>query len=148
MSTRAVPGSLSERYGVVLQELRLEMLRHKPSLLAEFPGDQIQQQSRRSGQSYNPFSHTQTGQETDTRLNGTNGDEAIDSSLVFQDGQAPQMVEPSPSSSVAQMSGWGQFDSLVSLAEVCDPYLLTRASIGNLWHCWLWLGGCFDGQSS
>ncbi|CAM1507737.1 Fc.00g045850.m01.CDS01 [Cosmosporella sp. VM-42] len=114
MSTRAIPGSLSERYGVVLQELQLEMLRHKPSLRAMFPEEQIRQSNGRSGHDYNPFPPAQTNQEAGNGLSGDDANDPIDSSLVFQDGPAAQMVEPSPSSSVAQMSGWGQFDSLVT----------------------------------
>ncbi|KAL1616400.1 hypothetical protein SLS56_011442 [Neofusicoccum ribis] len=102
ISDIATKGSLAERYGVVLQELRLELLRHNEYL---------------AGQGHAALS-------------------LLTSDLVFpvagsQDHHAPlsagipgsdhlgQMghdafAEASPSSSIAQLTGWGQFDSLVT----------------------------------
>lgn len=110
----AVPGSLAQRYGVVLQELRLEVLRHNSQLLAS-AGDDI-------------------GTDEASALRGS-GNEGLMGSFPDQvpigmgsqglqfaptggDDVAGQLNlgfgDHSPGSSIEQMMGWGQFDSLVS----------------------------------
>lgn len=97
-SVATTKGSLAERYAVVLQELRLELLRHNEFLA--------------SGETSLPpppppppllatdlvFSQAAAAMEPEAG--------GLQHDVVF--------AEPSPSDSVAQMTGWGQFDSLVT----------------------------------
>ncbi|KAK7701612.1 hypothetical protein SLS57_011661 [Botryosphaeria dothidea] len=98
ISNIATKGSLAERYGVVLQELRLEILRH------------------------NEFLATQGASAATMPLLGSDL-VFLDQGAVLGSGLAADglqqmghdaFAEASPSSSIAQLTGWGQFDSLVT----------------------------------
>lgn len=125
ISMLARPGSLPERYGVVLRELRLEMLRHNPglrvllgetemehNLLAEAPRDR-----------FDLMPHVPYG------VTG-NPHDAVHPYL--EDPNA--VAEPSPSSSIAQMTGWGRFDSLVrrltASVILCVTKMVSQVSAG------------------
>lgn len=120
ITSMATTGSLAQRYGVVLQELRLELLRHNRQLASLAANEQVR-----------------TNTEMDTLSLG--GDENIMSQAdnvgilgfggnSLDVGQAPgdpngyrnlgydslAFPEDSPGSSIIQMTGWNQFDSLVS----------------------------------
>lgn len=112
----ATPGSLAQRYGVVLQELRLELLRHNSQLLAMATSEQ---DGGISGHASLMLEGDEAvlGHTTNLDMLGPNGGDmsgigdvngqlALDDTLGFVDG--------SPGSSIIQMTGWGQFDSLVS----------------------------------
>lgn len=112
ISSLARPGSLSERYGVVLGELRLELFRHKPDLRALFPDTDME-----SIQGMNILPDDGAALHCldlplDLGMTGADGQ-------GLSDGQFPG---PSPSSSIAQMTGWERFDSLVSFT----PYLSAK----------------------
>lgn len=117
ISSIAIPGSLAQRYGVVLQELRLEVLRHNSHLLALtidggngtdgaaiLEGDEAPLGSYPNedllGLGSQGIYLDPTGEDVPGHL-GAAGDE----SLGF--------IGHSPGSSTVQMTGWGQFDSLV-----------------------------------
>lgn len=140
----ATPGSLAQRYGLVLQELRLELLRHNSHLLALATG-QVQ---GAGGQ------HVVGGQGAgaegmvDGQQHGLSMmDEAVVGrfsadllALEAADGAAAGGLggfpgagglplddgglfpDASPGSSIAQLTGWGQFDSLVSSAMYDGGY--------------------------
>lgn len=120
ITSLATPGSLAQRYGVVLQELRLELLRHNNQLLAMTTSQQdgalAGHESMMLGGDEAALGHPANLDMLG--LNGgdlsgigqiagdVNGQLALDDTLGFVDG--------SPGSSIIQMTGWGQFDSLVS----------------------------------
>lgn len=118
----ATPGSLAQRYGVVLQELRLELLRHNSHLLALTTGQRDeggQAQSHALGESeaiVNQFNADLLALEAADGM-GFSGD-AHGHMGMGDDGIG--FPDASPGSSIAQLTGWGQFDSLVS-----SRYLLT-----------------------
>ncbi|KAF7563420.1 hypothetical protein G7046_g734 [Stylonectria norvegica] len=116
ISTRARPGSLPERYGVVLRELRLEMLRHKPALRELFPEEDLNDQQNAPGvrDGNNVFSQMQQTEVSELGIGRNAMDSLIDSVQNFTGDHVAPQVEASPSSSVAHMTGWGQFDSMVT----------------------------------
>ncbi|KAH6670261.1 nonribosomal peptide synthetase-like protein [Plectosphaerella plurivora] len=124
----ALPGSLAQRYGLVLQELRLELLRHNSHLLALATG-QIQGQGQGQGGPgvvgavgghgllmdeavVGRFSADLLALEADGGAGGLGfagaGGLPLDDGGLFPDA--------SPGSSIAQLTGWGQFDSLALTA--------------------------------
>lgn len=112
----ATPGSLAQRYGVVLQELRLELLRHNSHLLSMTTGQRDEASGRQQsvlGQDeaiLGQFNADLLALEAADNL-GFGGD-ANNHLPMGEDGMGFQ--DASPGSSIAQMTGWGQFDSLVS----------------------------------
>lgn len=107
LSSLARPGSLSERYGVVLGELRLELFRHKPDLSGLFP-----QTEADLGPSMQLLPNDNTSFQN-LELPVDMGAVGVDTDGLPDD-QGAAFLGPSPSSSVAQMTGWERFDSLVS----------------------------------
>jgi hypothetical protein len=115
MSTIATKDSLAERYSLVLQELRLEVLRHNPSLAMQDPKDMdllsrdipsIQEQQIHDLQQVPGLLNQQLSLPTE----GISGD------LLHETDQMStiMMTGESPNSMIAQFASWGQFDSLVS----------------------------------
>ncbi|EKG18711.1 Transcription factor fungi [Macrophomina phaseolina MS6] len=102
ISNIASRGSLAERYGVVLQELRLEILRHNEFLATQ--GSSAAMPLLGSDLVF-PVVHDQAPPVMGNGLGTVDG--------LQQMGHEP-FAEPSPSSSIAQLTGWGQFDSLVT----------------------------------
>lgn len=102
ISALARPGSLSERYGVVLAELRLELFRHKPELRSLFPD--IEALSPLQLMSGNTLHSMDLAVDIGRPLPGNA--QHLPEEATFHD--------HSPSSSIAQMTGWERFDSLVS----------------------------------
>lgn len=122
ISSIAIPGSLAQRYGVVLQELRLEVLRHNSHLLALTTGGG----DGTDGGEIQEGGETLLGSCSNQDLLGL-GPQGMHLSSAGEDvaghfGVASEeglgFVGHSPGSSIVQMTGWGQFDSLVSLVEV------------------------------
>jgi hypothetical protein len=120
MSTIATKDSLAERYSLVLQELRLEVLRHNPSLAVQDPKDMdllsrdipsVQEQQVHDLQQVPGLLNQSLSLTTD----GVSGD------LLHEADQmsAIMMTGGSPNSMIAQFASWGQFDSLVS----CFPHI-------------------------
>lgn len=137
----ATKGSLMQRYGVVLQELRLEVLRNNghlasvssPLRAGQFPGGvelSPPHALHASEQVINGSSTTQQPVRDAAGLEPNNqgqaiarGTTAIDRS-IREDGLSAANVVVNPvvttsmevfdSNAFLQMSGWGQFDSLVS----------------------------------
>ncbi|OMP85214.1 hypothetical protein BK809_0003882 [Diplodia seriata] len=118
ISRIATKGSLAERYGVVLQELRMELLRHGSvdGGGGDVGGVQRQQQEIDVGMAVPVVAPPpvlaqpvfQQQQQDGLGLDGLQQQQGIEA-----------FAEASPSSSIAaQMTGWGQFDSLVSAAEL------------------------------
>lgn len=107
LSALAKPGSLAERYGLVLRELRVEMVVYNPSLRSVMPEttDQGVPPDEAHSDLFIPIQQQQHGHE-----------QSLDAALTTGGGSQPfpENTEPSPTSSVAQMTGWGRFDSLVS----------------------------------
>lgn len=87
--------SLAHRYCLVLEELRLEAVRHSVE---------------RGDASYARATFPAAGAGDDALLNG-NGD--FDQFPMMDDGAG--VLNPSPSISLADMTSWGNFDSMVSL---------------------------------
>lgn len=125
----AIPGSLAQRYGVVLQELRLELLRQNTHLLSLAAG-----QRNGSGAAgvllEGDESVLRQFDSADLLALGASelafgaGAGAPDASGQLDIGQDDGLGFPdaSPGSSIVQMTGWGQFDSLVSAGlshELC-----------------------------
>ncbi|KAL0258502.1 hypothetical protein SLS55_005997 [Diplodia seriata] len=112
ISRIATKGSLAERYGVVLQELRMELLRHGSvdGGGGDVGGVQRQQQEIDVGMAVPVVAPPpvlaqpvfQQQQQDGLGLDGLQQQQGIEA-----------FAEASPSSSIAaQMTGWGQFDSL------------------------------------
>jgi hypothetical protein len=114
----AIPGSLAQRYGVVLQELRLEVLRHNSHLLAL-----TTEAERVDGGTMRDGNEALLGAYAGQNLLGLGPQsmqfaptgEGIGDHLGLSGEEGLGFVEHSPGSSIVQMTGWGQFDSLVSL---------------------------------
>jgi hypothetical protein len=117
----AVPGSLAQRYGVVLQELRLEVLRHNSQLLAlagEDIGTDEAGAMRENGNDGLLGSFSNQGP-VDMNSQGmhfapTASEEVAGHLNLGREDGPLGFGEHSPGSSIEQMMGWGQFDSLVS----------------------------------
>jgi hypothetical protein len=115
MSNVATKGSLAERYSLVLQELRLEVLRHNHCLVSQDPNDMellsqdipsIQRQPSDDLQqtSILPNHNLVFPMETTSR-------DPLDQSYQIS---AAMIAGESPNSMLAQYVSWGQFESLVS----------------------------------
>lgn len=116
----ATTGSLAQRYGVVLQELRLELLRHNRQL-ALLAAKQREGTNTGIGALALDGDENITNQTDNVGILGFGGDN-------LDMGRAPgdpngysnlgydslAFPESSPGSSIIQMTGWNQFDSLVS----------------------------------
>ncbi|OJD30200.1 zn 2cys6 transcription factor [Diplodia corticola] len=134
ISRIATKGSLGERYGVVLQELRMELLNGRP------PGGEeglllpLQGQgggggggSGGSGVGLGGAVGAVGGGDAASLPQPPASDRVLGEEMVFVGGERQEQqqgqqqgldggaafAEASPSSSIAQMTGWGQFDSLV-----------------------------------
>jgi len=110
ISSLAVTDSLAERYGIVLEELRLEAVNHIQAKRTEHH----QSQDVASRHHY----------DDPIRDRSSSGDiiqsaEQIprrDSNMLYSGNQIGQMYNVStPNSLVQEMTGWGQFDSMVSM---------------------------------
>jgi hypothetical protein len=109
ISALADSGSLAQRYSLVLEELRLEAIK------------QIQQQLEPQDRS--AMNSTLRTNFSDTQLDIQHGQDAIDvpvdmfqmsGSAMFHSGPN----ETAPSSLRAELTSWGEFDSLVSLPNL------------------------------
>ena len=111
----ATPGSLAQRYGVVLQELRLEVLRHNGHLLGlasstAAAGDSAEREDLaellrvREGRQLEAMAVDGVEQ---LGFGAGSGDDQL--------GLGVEFTRDSPTSSIMQMAGWDQFDSMVSL---------------------------------
>ncbi|PNH39894.1 hypothetical protein VD0004_g7020 [Verticillium dahliae] len=126
----AIPGSLAQRYGVVLQELRLELLRQNTHLLSLAAG-----QRNGSGAAgvllEGDESVLRQFDSADLLALGASelafgaGAGAPNASGQLDIGQDDGLGFPdaSPGSSIVQMTGWGQFDSLVTGGVGMDAFL-------------------------
>lgn len=128
----ATPGSLAHRYGVVLQELRLELLQHNSHILALTS-------AHRNGTASGPniflegdnvvigvSGLAQFGNGSILSLEDNGAAAAMlgmaqgqgvgvgDGGFAGLGGETLGINEESPGSSIMQMAGWGQFDSLVT----------------------------------
>ncbi|WAO96727.1 Fungal-trans domain-containing protein [Fusarium falciforme] len=116
----AIPGSLGQRYGVVLQELRVELLRHNTNLLdlgsTHGQGAASGSASMRNGEegllgSYTNQDILDLGPQG---IGFAPGAEDITGQLGLAGQDGLGFSEHSPGSSIVQMTGWGQFESLVT----------------------------------
>ncbi|KAL6351867.1 hypothetical protein LRP88_14677 [Fusarium phalaenopsidis] len=116
----AIPGSLGQRYGVVLQELRVELLRHNTNLLdlgsTDGQGAASGSASMRNGEegllgSYTNQDILDLGPQG---IGFAPGAEDITDQLGLARQDGLGFSEHSPGSSIVQMTGWGQFESLVT----------------------------------
>jgi hypothetical protein len=124
ISSSAIPGSLAERYGLILQELRNELLRHNSYLLSLEP-QALQAQAAEIGSGLRgPGGRSiLAGQQEggarpealpdDLEIGNIDSGNVETLRPIFAEGVA-EFTEMSPSSSIAELLGWGQFDSLVS----------------------------------
>lgn len=126
ISSIAIPGSLAQRYGVVLQELRLEVLRHNSHLLALTTGggDGTDGGAMREGDeallgSFSNQDLVGLGPQ-DIHLGLTGEDVPGQLGVAGEEGLG--FVGRSPGSSIVQMTGWGQFDSLAGLIQILKAY--------------------------
>lgn len=131
-----MPGSLGQRYGVVLQELRVELLRHNTSLLnlgsangettvggstSIRDGDEGLLGSYTNQDILDIGSHSLAFAPASEDMTGQ-------IALAGQDGLG--FSEHSPGSSIVQMTGWGQFESLVRTSPSTRD-LLQASSLTN-----------------
>ncbi|KAI6778152.1 uncharacterized protein J7T54_007198 [Emericellopsis cladophorae] len=133
----ATPGSLAQRYGVVLQELRLELLRLNSHLLNLVVG---QKNGNGASDLLLEADESILGQfeSADLLALGANnlgfatGTEAPNAGGQLGIGQEDSHGFPdaSPGSSIVQMTGWGQFDSLVTGGVGMDAFLAEGAMEG------------------
>lgn len=129
----ATPGSLAQRYGVVLQELRLELLRYNNHLLtlttAHRDGTARGPSMYLEGDDlvYGPGAGAQFGDPSSMLpLDGSNPAAATlglpggggGGNMAGLTDETLGFTEGSPGSSIVQMAGWGQFDSLVSGVKI------------------------------
>ncbi|KAJ3526857.1 hypothetical protein NM208_g10982 [Fusarium decemcellulare] len=113
----AIPGSLAQRYGVVLQELRVEVLRHNTHLLHLTTGsDGAAAGSAGIREGDAALIGSYANQEMIGLPHGMNFASADDVAghLALASEENLGFPEHSPGSSIVQMTGWNQFDSLVS----------------------------------
>jgi hypothetical protein len=127
LATMATANSLSQRYGMVLQELQLEVQRHNSPLAAAaaatkqqeqqdsiplpHDGGKVQVQGLGAGAGSGVFGEESTDtHKMDLEGGGGGGEggllEMLDYSHLMFSGE-------SPDNPISQMTGWGQFDSLV-----------------------------------
>ncbi|KAL1640960.1 hypothetical protein SLS58_006399 [Diplodia intermedia] len=129
ISRIATKGSLAERYGVVLQELRMELLRHG-SVDGDGNGDVGGMQRQRDidvgarGRGMEmavpvvappvlaPPEQGLVFPQQQQQQDGLAGLDGLQQQQQQQQQGIDAFAEASPSSSIAQMTGWGQFDSL------------------------------------
>ncbi|KAI5456689.1 finger protein [Mariannaea sp. PMI_226] len=113
----AMPGSLAQRYGVVLQELRLEVLRHN-SHLRELSAADGEITGTNVGESDELLIETYPNQGLQGlgshRMHFVPPGEGVAEHLGLANEEGLDFVEHSPGSSILRMTGWGQFDSLVT----------------------------------
>lgn len=156
ITTIATPGSLAQRYGVVLQELRLELLRHNSHLLAMTANAQDGNQETMKLEGDDAV----LGALTNLDMLGSNGGDLIgigqnagdaNSQLALDDPLG--FVDGSPGSSIIQMTGWGQFDSLVSCAQLFFKIIRLLTSTRSLvawegstgfWGMATWIRGTWE----
>lgn len=156
ITTIAIPGSLAQRYGVVLQELRLELLRHNNHLLAMTANAQVGNQETMKLEGDDAV----LGALTNLDMLGSNGGDLIgigqnagnaNSQLPLEDPLG--FVDGSPGSSIIQMTGWGQFDSLVSSAQLSFKIirlltskrsLVAWAGSTGFWGMATWIRGIWE----
>ncbi|KAI1340164.1 fungal-specific transcription factor domain-containing protein [Xylariaceae sp. FL0016] len=115
LETTSRQGSLTRRYGVVLQELRHEVLRHNSHLASLYPSeyrDNVQSSHQTSHEVSgaisslcHPSSQVLVPMAGPTPTAEVNHHEVMDFT---------SMPGGSPESPIAEMTGWGQFDSLVT----------------------------------
>lgn len=123
LSSIAMPGSLAERYGVVLQELRLEILRHHSGIQTSAlgAGIDVQQGGDTAVDTYRAI------QEPISQVSVTLGEHGMGlasgvsnvDQLSVATGVGLGMTDSDPGSSVTEMIGWEQFESLVSNYYTC-----------------------------
>lgn len=111
----ATPGSLAERYGLVLQELQLELLSHdmnlEPSIPHHTDNDVTVSQALTTDRDV-PLGEGQAG---DTGVVAFDyGLAAVNSEVSINDGTI-EIANASPTSSNAHITGWDRFDSFVSI---------------------------------
>jgi hypothetical protein len=111
ISSLAERHSLAERYGVVLEELRLEAIRHmqSPNKTTVVQGNTIN--SAQSPQT-RASAYAQPGAESSQRPQQERTLSSAPFVPNFQPG--PYFSNPSPNDYYAEMTGWGQFDSMAS----------------------------------
>lgn len=127
----AIPGSLGQRYGVVLQELRVELLRHNTNLLdlgsTNGQGAGSGSASIRNGEegllgSYTNQDILDLGPQS---IGFAPASEDITGQLGLTGQDGLGFSEHSPGSSIVQMTGWGQFESLV---RTISRFITTRVT--------------------
>lgn len=101
----ATPGSLAHRYGLVLQELRLELLRLNTQIVSA-QGEVI------------PSSVDAGTTKADSEMGMAQDSGQMGGEMGAVHMLADDVLGFSPGSSIVQMAGWSQFDSLV-----CSPSL-------------------------
>ena len=117
----ATTGSLAQRYGVVLQELRLELLRHNRQLASIAAAEQREGTNTEMGTVVLGGDENIMSQADNIGVLGFGGDNLglgrppADPNGYSNLGYDPlAFPEDSPGSAIIQMTGWNQFDSLVS----------------------------------
>ncbi|KAI1498282.1 hypothetical protein F5X99DRAFT_394186 [Biscogniauxia marginata] len=127
-------GSWVQRYGMVLEELRLEVLRHNQSLL-----NRVSAATAHVGtMGYTSIENNAVGSvaEPDAIMNhGQHHVPFPTSSTNYGatgslDSTAERFVGISPSSSIIEMTTWDQFDSLLGALATSTPYFPTMKGIG------------------
>ncbi|KAF4544277.1 Finger protein [Lasiodiplodia theobromae] len=120
----ATKGSLAERYAVVLQELRLELLRHNHHYYGIINGEDSSSNRATANAGLGLAAAVLPPEMVFGAGAGGSGQQQADelAAAAGLEGLGQQggggldggaFAEASPSSSIAQMTGWGQFDSLV-----------------------------------
>lgn len=111
----ATPDSLCQRYGVVLQELRLELLRQNSHIrsLTFTEGDASTMDLGSFGLEGDGIIFSQLGSIDTLGLgSGPRGENSGDVNAAFS-GDNLSIPTASPRDSMTQINGWGEFDSLV-----------------------------------
>ncbi|KAH6962669.1 fungal-specific transcription factor domain-containing protein [Ilyonectria sp. MPI-CAGE-AT-0026] len=114
----AISGSLAHRYGVVLQELRAELLRHNAHLFAltaeqdDGTGTGLDMQGGHLN--LERFGNTSLVDLQAGHMGLDSGSGNVGGQLSIGQDDGLGFADGSPGSSIIQMTGWGQFDSLVT----------------------------------
>ncbi|ORY60209.1 fungal-specific transcription factor domain-containing protein [Pseudomassariella vexata] len=120
LSRNAREGSLVYRYGLVLDELRREVLRNNPTLQYRITTDRDGLPALSSDSGLGGDFLGSAGLEGSGGLGPVSGVEGLDLTVQLES----LSDETSPVGSIAQMTSWGQFDSLVRKPEMIGGSLI------------------------
>lgn len=114
LSEIAAKGSLGERYGLVLQELHREVLRHQPPHQNPAKIEALVPDDKRG------IRRTST--------------EEVGAFGAFPHGAVDPFVGASPVGSVGGITGWGQFDSLVTGGLADLDFFMANGGDAGMWN--------------